>query len=56
MGVRQGKVKANKELNLLDFTAFLNGMRRNGRPPVLRRLSGGTDGLRKSVAAAPPRP
>src|SRR5262249_54467816 len=46
MGVRQGKVKANKQLNLLDFTAFLNAPGRNAGNDVLQRISGATNGRR----------
>jgi hypothetical protein len=44
MGAPQGKVKANKQLNLLDFTAFLNADRRNGRNAVLRRIPAAAEG------------
>src|SRR5207302_7968877 len=50
MGIGQGKVKANKRLNLLDFTAFLNAAGRNGGNGVLQRVSGGADGVGNRLA------
>jgi hypothetical protein len=62
MGVQQGKVKANKQLNLLDFTAFLNARARNTRKAVCSFSQGSASrarscrtGIRFPRAACSPR-